>query len=693
MKRSKYWVPAGILLLVSFLSITFVAQDPVIFKAVDIDQATLLTGTCKDATASCGYKLVDVLNSGGHFWTTPFQPASDGYGEGDKGPRADQRHYFNPTNSSYHFLRMNGLDSQSCFECHNSIGSYQVDSRGALMRKPYPAGGAAGSNSNAFINPYYPTPETLFIRNPPAVFGSGYVQSLAEEMTDDLAAIRLRARADAASSPDHKITKSLVSKGIDFGTFSTTYHHGSAASVEVDAKTCPAGTGTTPQQKAKAAVDIGGAPDFDEDLRNIEGISCDLVVRPFQWKGVAAGLRHFVRDALDFHFSMQAFEKVGLCDCDRDGKGKSLKPGPDRTEVTIGEVTAMASFVAMTRPPVQESLSPSAKLGKAIFFNENPDHTRPISGLPKKFVNMCAACHVDPLHLNRQEVRIEWPINPVSNAVPSYIDPDVPASWAITPNECPKGENPTSKPVASCPTEMLTLAEMSDPAVYQRNPATLISPLVSSARLAVVRRYTLNRALLKTNAIGFNEMSNAAEMFQAAQVLGQSLVAKGGTTVGNDYVIPLNVADRYVTPLQLPRLKGENADGSIDVPLFSDLKRHNMGKCLSDPVKFTDSKGNSHDLPPQGTDVLNIFNNPQDYLTRPLWGVADTGPWLHDGRALTLTDAVLMHGDSIGCGDSEAAPVVDAFKNLKDPEKQGLIDFLLTLRLPLPQGVQVASGP
>ena len=71
---------------------------------------------------------------------------------------------------------------------------------------------------------------------------------------------------------------------------------------------------------------------------------------------------------------------------------------------------------------------------------------------------------------------------------------------------------------------------------------------------------------------------------------------------------------------------GDTPKGSDRVVLFSDLKRHRMGEALADP---------------DGDDL---------FLTRPLWGVADTGPWLHDGRAATLRDAIAAHG-----GEAEAS--------------------------------------
>jgi mono/diheme cytochrome c family protein len=66
---------------------------------------------------------------------------------------------------------------------------------------------------------------------------------------------------------------------------------------------------------------------------------------------------------------------------------------------------------------------------------------------------------------------------------------------------------------------------------------------------------------------------------------------------------------------------------------------------------------------------------PDEWKTPPLWGVADSAPYLHDGKAQTLQDAIYRHR-----GDAE--PVNKAFNNLAENEKQALIAFLKTLRAP-----------
>ena len=63
------------------------------------------------------------------------------------------------------------------------------------------------------------------------------------------------------------------------------------------------------------------------------------------------------------------------------------------------------------------------------------------------------------------------------------------------------------------------------------------------------------------------------------------------------------------------------------------------------------------------------------FTTAKLWGVADSGPWLHGGRALTISSAILMHG-------GEAQVARDNFDALSDAEKTSVLEFLRSLRTP-----------
>ncbi len=103
-----------------------------------------------------------------------------------------------------------------------------------------------------------------------------------------------------------------------------------------------------------------------------------------------------------------------------------------------------------------------------------------------------------------------------------------------------------------------------------------------------------------------------------------------------------------------PKIEPQNLlEAAFNVRLFSDLRGHDIGPDLATP---TTQDG----IPP------TVF------LTRPLWGLAFTSPYLHDGRAPTLDDAIRLHG-------GEAQPSRDAYTELEAEERAALQVFLLSL--------------
>ena len=108
--------------------------------------------------------------------------------------------------------------------------------------------------------------------------------------------------------------------------------------------------------------------------------------------------------------------------------------------------------------------------------------------------------------------------------------------------------------------------------------------------------------------------------------------------------------------------EGERPRGSKLVKLFSDLKRHEMGEALAEPHPDPES-----DL------------GPSVFLTRPLWGLAESAPYLHDGRAATIPEAILAHG-----GEAEASRA--AFEAHAPEDQASVHVFLLSLsREPKPR--------
>ena len=73
--------------------------------------------------------------------------------------------------------------------------------------------------------------------------------------------------------------------------------------------------------------------------------------------------------------------------------------------------------------------------------------------------------------------------------------------------------------------------------------------------------------------------------------------------------------------------------------------------------------------------LIEPTNVMQEWRTPPLWGVRDSGPYMHDGRATTLLEAVIMHG-------GEATGTRDRFLNLSHRDRSAIIRFMETLAAP-----------
>lgn len=66
---------------------------------------------------------------------------------------------------------------------------------------------------------------------------------------------------------------------------------------------------------------------------------------------------------------------------------------------------------------------------------------------------------------------------------------------------------------------------------------------------------------------------------------------------------------------------------------------------------------------------------PEEWKTQPLWGVADSAPYFHDGAATTLQDAILRH-------KGDAKIVSQAYSALSPADQTAVISFLNTLKAP-----------
>ncbi len=114
--------------------------------------------------------------------------------------------------------------------------------------------------------------------------------------------------------------------------------------------------------------------------------------------------------------------------------------------------------------------------------------------------------------------------------------------------------------------------------------------------------------------------------------------------------------------------------------LYSDLLLHDMGPGL-------ESVPGSYGAPPVPAPQFAADQRPNaaEWRTPPLWGVADSAPYLHDGRAATLDDAIRKHG-------GEAASLADRYDKLDPARREALLAFLETLKAPPRSDLPPATG-
>jgi CxxC motif-containing protein (DUF1111 family) len=103
----------------------------------------------------------------------------------------------------------------------------------------------------------------------------------------------------------------------------------------------------------------------------------------------------------------------------------------------------------------------------------------------------------------------------------------------------------------------------------------------------------------------------------------------------------------------------ELASSRGPVRAYTDLLLHDLGPELADGLAFGVPQSASL-APPTSAG---------EFRTQPLWGVALSAPFLHDGRAETLHDAIALHA-------GEAAAARDLYLSLSETERAELIAFL-----------------
>jgi Di-haem oxidoreductase, putative peroxidase len=145
-----------------------------------------------------------------------------------------------------------------------AIGAGLVDSCAGCHGRPR---GAAGAGGDVVTRPDS--------RDAPHLFGLGLKEMLADEITQDLRAIRQQAIDEAEQSPSHQpVIKSLISKDINYGMISA-MRHGNSITVDTSA---------------------------------VKGVDSDLRVRPFFAHGGTISIREFIVGAWNAEMGLQAID-------------------------------------------------------------------------------------------------------------------------------------------------------------------------------------------------------------------------------------------------------------------------------------------------------------------------------------------------------------------------------------------------
>ena len=307
------------------------------------------------------------------IFTTPFN-RQDGLGDGPYDPTEwppfALGHRPTLQNNDTTFLRVNGLDAQSCNECHVIVSH-------ATRPPTLGIAGVGGVVQQAIIRPTMidvsdsfddrmgylagHTPDLPMVpdgvadyngrfANPPFLFGSGGVELLAKEMTEDLQATLAQA---LVATPGTVLQ--LTSKGVDFGYVTNVGYQ-------------------------QVELQLEGVGPITPDNNNPAPA---LVVTPFGRKGENFSVRDFDRGAMQFHFGIQPVELFGDDDDDNDGH---------IDEVTNAEMSVLHFFGVTNPPPVQGPMNAAANHGQALFANIG-----------------CADCHRPVMYTRSKKLPLAFP--------------------------------------------------------------------------------------------------------------------------------------------------------------------------------------------------------------------------------------------------------------------------------------------
>lgn len=280
-----------------------------------------------------------------------------------------------PLTGNRGFNRISGPDANSCYGCHNQPYGIPGGS-GDFVTNVFVLGQrfdfvtldpkdkrATRGAVDELLHPV--TLETIGNqRATTSMFGAGYIEMLAREMTEDLQAVR-----DTVHLGDRK---PLVSKGVSFGWLSR----------RKDGLWDVSEVAGLPRESLVTATPINPP---------------SLIIRPWHQAGNVVSIREFTNNALNQHHGIQPTERFGV-DTDPDGDGVM-------NEMTRADVTALSVYQAAMAAP-----------GRVI--PHDPVIAKAIEDGEKAFSRFgCASCHTPSLPLTRRNwtYREPNPFNPPTN--------------------------------------------------------------------------------------------------------------------------------------------------------------------------------------------------------------------------------------------------------------------------------------
>lgn len=111
----------------------------------------------------------------------------------------------------------------------------------------------------------------------------------------------------------------------------------------------------------------------------------------------------------------------------------------------------------------------------------------------------------------------------------------------------------------------------------------------------------------------------------------------------------------------------KSSDGKVWVPAYTDMKLHDITSGPNDPGREPIDQNQ-----PAGSAGFLAGN--ARFMTARLWGVANSGPYMHHGKFTTMREAILAH-------DGEALYSRQAFESLSEGDRDAVIEFLKTMRV------------